>query len=307
MRALVTGAAGFVGRHLCGYLRSCGDEVVGADRAPFDDVIVVDITDAAAVEQTFADVAPDVVYHLGGWSDVGASWTAPVEAYRVNAEGTLNVLEAARHHSVGRVMVVSSADIYGVVPDDLLPITESHPLRPVSPYAVSKVAADFLALQAHLGHGLDVVRSRAFNHLGPGQSDQFVSSAIASRIAANERTGDDEVPVGNLAARRDFTDVRDVVVAYRLLVEKGEAGEAYNICSGTAVAVQQLADRLLALAKHPMRLVVDPDRYRPVDVPTVVGDASRLRAATGWAPSIDLDTTLSDTLEHWRSQQARGQ
>ena len=302
MKALVTGATGFVGRHLSAYLRSCGDEVVGADRAAYEDVIVVDITEAASVEQVFADVAPDVVYHLGGWSDVGASWTAPVEAYKVNAEGTLNVLEAARHHGVGRVMVVSSADIYGVVPDDLLPITEQHPLRPVSPYAVSKVAADYLALQAHLGHGLEVVRARAFNHLGPGQSENFVASAIASRIAANERDGTTEVPVGNLAARRDFTDVRDVVVAYRLLVEQGAAGEAYNVCSGRAVAIQELADQLLSLAKHPMRLVVDPDRYRSVDVPTVLGDAARLRAATGWEPSIPLATTLADLLEYWRQR-----
>jgi GDP-4-dehydro-6-deoxy-D-mannose reductase len=302
MRALVTGAAGFVGRHLSAYLAECGDEVVGADRAASDGVRAVDITDAAAVGQAFAEIEPDVVYHLGGWSDVGASWQEPAEAWRVNAEGTLRVLEAARHHGAQRVLVISSADVYGVVPDDLLPITEDHPLRPVSPYAVSKVAADFLALQAHLGHGLDTVRARAFNHLGPGQSDRFVASAIASRIAANERTGDDEVPVGNLAARRDFTDVRDVVVAYRALMEQGEAGEAYNVCRGIAVAVQQLADRLLALAKHPMRLVVDPDRYRPVDVPTVLGDATRLHSATGWAPSIDLDTTLADTLEFWRRQ-----
>lgn len=301
MKALVTGALGFVGRHLRAYLESQGDEVAGTDLFDGPGCTAVDLTDADAVARLLGDVAPEVVYHLGGWSDVGGSWTQPRATFRANAEATLNVLEAARTSGVERVLVISSADVYGVVPDEQLPITEAHPLRPVSPYAVSKVAADYLALQSHLGHGLAVVRARAFNHLGPGQNDRFVASAIASRIAANERTGDDEVPVGNLAARRDFTDVRDVIVAYRLLVTRGVPGEAYNVCSGNAVAVQQLADRLLALAKHPMRLVVDPDRYRPVDVPTVLGDASKLRAATGWTPRIPLDTTLADLLDHWRT------
>jgi GDP-4-dehydro-6-deoxy-D-mannose reductase len=246
------------------------------------------------------------VYHLAGWSDVGGSWTDPRATLRVNAEGTLNVLEACRHAAVGRVLLISSADVYGIVPPDDLPITEQHPFAPVSPYAASKAAADLLGLQAHLGHGQDVVRVRAFNHLGPGQSDRFVASAIASRIAANERDGADEVPVGNLAARRDFTDVRDVVRAYRLLVEHGTAGEVYNVCSGVAIAIQQLADSLLALAEHPMRLVVDPERYRPVDVPVVLGDAGRLRAATGWAPAIPFETTVADLLAYWRTVAAHG-
>ena len=305
MRALVTGASGFVGRHLCGHLAECGDEVVAADRASDAGGTRLDITDGDATRDLFAEVRPEVVYHLAGWSDVGGSWIQPLGALRVNAEGTLNVLEASRHASVGRVLVISSADVYGIVAEDDLPITEEHPMRPVSPYAASKAAADFLALQAGLGYGQDVVRVRAFNHLGPGQSDRFVASAIASRIAANERNGTDEVPVGNLAARRDFTDVRDVVKAYRLLIDRGAAGEVYNVCSGEAVVVQVLADRLLALADRPMRLVVDQERYRPVDVPVVLGDATRLRAATGWTPTIDLDTTTSDLLAYWRQVQTQ--
>jgi GDP-4-dehydro-6-deoxy-D-mannose reductase len=306
MRALVTGASGFVGRHLRAYLQSCGDDVIAADRPAHADHVPLDITDHDGTAAVVLDVKPEVVYHLAGWSDVGGSWLHPVETLRTNGEGTLNVLEACRHASVGRVLVISSADVYGIVAPDDLPITEDHPLRPVSPYAASKVAADFLAVQAHIGHGQDVVRVRAFNHLGPGQSDRFVASAIASRIAANERDGATEVPVGNLAARRDFTDVRDVVRAYRSVVELGRAGEVYNVCSGTSVAVQQLADRLLALADHPMRLVVDPDRYRPVDVPVVLGDASRLRRATGWEPRIPLDTTLADLLAYWRQAGSHG-
>lgn len=300
MRALITGASGFVGRHLRDHLAEHGDDVVTADRAPHQSDIALDITDHDATEALVAEVKPEVVYHLAGWSDVGGSWAEPVAALRANAEGTLNVLEASRRASVGRVLVISSADVYGIVAADELPITEDHPLRPVSPYAASKAAADFLALQAHLGHGQDVIRVRAFNHLGPGQSDRFVASALASRIAANEREGGDEVPVGNLAARRDFTDVRDVARAYRLVVEHGRAGEVYNVCSGTSVAVQQLADLLLALADRPMRLVVDQERYRPVDVPVVMGDPGRLHAATGWEPLIPLDTTVADLLAYWR-------
>jgi GDP-4-dehydro-6-deoxy-D-mannose reductase len=306
MRALVTGASGFVGQHLCAHLGACGDEVIATDRRAHDGDTAVDVADAVATAAAFADAAPEVVYHLAGWSDVGASWGAPLDAFRANAEGTLNVLEAARSAQVRRVLVVSSADVYGIVGDDELPITESHPLRPVSPYAASKAAADLLGLQAHLGHGQDVLRVRAFNHLGPGQSERFVASALASRIAANEAGGGDEVPVGNLAARRDFTDVRDVVRAYRLLMEHGEPGGVYNVCRGVAVAIQQLADRLIGLAERPMQLVLDPERYRPVDVPTVLGDAGRLRAATGWEPAIDLDTTLADLLAHWRVRHRPG-
>lgn len=296
MRALVTGATGFVGPHLVDHLRAAGDDVVGLDDG------VVEICDPQAVTAWIAGHRPEVVYHLAGWADVGGSWAAPQQAFRVNAEGTLNVLQAALEAGCARVLVVSSADVYGIVDESLLPITEEHPLRPVSPYAVSKVAADYLGLQAWLGRGLEAIRVRAFNHLGPGQSARFVAPAIASRIAANERDGSDEVPVGNLAARRDITDVRDVVRAYRLLAEHAEPGEAYNVCSGVDVEIADLAHRLLAMAKRPMRLVVDPERQRPVDVPVLRGDCSKLQAATGWRPEIPLDQTLADVLDDWRSQ-----
>lgn len=296
MRALVTGATGFVGPHLVDHLRASGDEVVGLDDG------IVEVCDPAAVTAWIGGHQPEVVYHLAGWADVGGSWAAPQEAFRVNAEGTLNVLQAALEAGCARMLVVSSADVYGIVAEADLPITETHPLRPVSPYAVSKVAADYLGLQAWLGRNLEVVRVRAFNHLGPGQSDRFVAPAIASRIAANERDGGDEVPVGNLAARRDVTDVRDVVRAYRLLAESGAPGEAYNVCSGADVAVSELADRLLAMATKPMRLVVDPERHRPVDVPVLRGDRTKLERATGWRPEISLDQTLADVLDDWRSR-----
>ncbi len=301
MRALVTGASGFVGRHLVRHLQAAGDEVVACDRAG-DDGHIVDITDASATAAVIAEVRPDVIYHLAGWADVGGSWKAPVEAFRANAEGTLNVLSAATDVGVERVLSVSSADVYGAVAEEELPLTEDAPLRPASPYAASKVAADFLALQAFLGRGLPVLRVRAFNHLGPGQTDRFVAAALASRIARNELDGTDVVTIGNLSARRDFTDVRDVVRAYRLLVEHGTPGEVYNVCRGVDVAVQDLADQLLALARAPMRFIPDPELLRPVDVPVLRGSHDRLTAATGWEPEIPLDRTLADLLDDWRSR-----
>jgi GDP-4-dehydro-6-deoxy-D-mannose reductase len=296
MRALVTGVSGFVGGHLSAHLRDSGDEVIADPPGG-----LVDILDADAVTAWFEAERPEVVYHLAGWSDVGASWKAPERVFRVNADGSLHVLRAAAAAGVRRVLLVSSADVYGIVQEADLPITEAHPLRPVSPYAASKVAADFLGLQAWLGHGLEVLRVRAFNHLGPGQSEHFVAPSIASRIARNERDGGDEILVGNLEARRDLTDVRDVVRAYRLLLERGEPGEAYNVCSGRDVRIADLAESLLALASRPMRLVADPSRYRPVDVPVLRGSNDRLRAATGWEPEIGLETTLVDILDQWRS------
>lgn len=297
VRALVTGAAGFVGRHLVAGLRAAGDEVHETDRH-----LGLDILDPAGLDELFAATRPEVVYHLAGQADVGGSWTSPVETFRINAEGTMNVLLAAVGAEVHRVIAVASADVYGQVPEAELPIGEDRPLRPVSPYGASKASADVVALQAFLGHGLGVIRARPFNHLGPGQSDRFVASAVASRIARNEMEGESEVPVGNLSARRDFTDVRDVVRAYRLLAERGVPGEAYNVCSGQDVAIQEVADRLVALADGPMALVPDPELLRPVDTPVLRGDCTRLHEATGWSPEITLDQTLADVLDDWRKR-----
>jgi len=302
MKALVTGASGFVGRHLVTHLRASGDEVVESDR----DSDGTDITDAASVRALFERVRPEVVYHLGGWADVGGSWQAPVDAFRVNAEGTLNVLGAATDCGVQRVLAVSSADVYGIVTPAELPLTEDSPLRPASPYAASKVAADYLGLQAWLGRHLPVLRVRAFNHLGPGQTDKFVAPALASRIARAERDGGEVLTVGDLSARRDFTDVRDVVRAYRLLVERGEAGEVYNVCSGVDLAVQDLADQLVAQSRVPLRLEVDESLLRPVELPVLRGSHDRLTAATGWEPEIPMATTLADLLEDWRARVAAG-
>jgi len=301
VRALVTGAGGFVGVHLVRYLEASGDDVRQLERT----VDGVDICDADALNDAVAAAKPEVIYHLAGASDVGGSWNTPRETFLANALGTLNLLEAARRAGVERVLAVTSADVYGRVTEDELPLGEDRPLRPVSPYAASKVAADALAQQAWLGHRLPVMRIRAFNHLGPGQSENFVAPSLAARIARNELQGTDEVPIGNMTPMRDITDVRDVVRAYRLLMEHGEPGEAYNVCSGRAVAVKQIADILLGMATRPMRLVTDPALQRPVDIPVLVGDNTRLRAATGWEPTISLDQTLADVLADWRSRVVR--
>lgn len=299
MKALITGAAGFVGRHLTNHLHEKGDETVGVDRQSGPDLL-----DAEQWVRLIDEVRPDAVYHLGGFSDVGGSWSTPNETFRVNAEGTLNVLQACVRAGVQRVLAVSSADVYGRVTLAELPLDEDNPLRPVSPYAASKIAADYLALQAHLGYGLEVMRVRAFNHLGTGQTNRFVAPALAERIALNELEGGEVVPVGNLTPRRDFTDVRDVVRAYRLLIEKGEPGEAYNVCSGHDIAISELADRLVAMAQREMRLEGDPSLQRPVDVPVLRGDYTRLHKATGWEPEYDLNQTLADLLEEWRGRVA---
>ena len=293
MKAAVTGARGFVGPYLVAHLERCGDDVTALDRHGPDSF---DVTDADAVHARFHDARPDVVYHLAALSHVGESWKSPAASFRVNAEGTLNVLRACTDLGVARVIVVLSSEEYGNVAEADLPLGETAPIRPVTPYGAAKAAADVLALQAFLGDGLGTIRVRPFSHTGPGQSDRFVVPALASRIARAERDGVDEIPVGSLDAVRDLTDVRDVVRAYRLVAERGEPGEVYNVCSGTGVSVQEIADALIAHASRPIRLVTDPTLVRPVEVPRLVGSNTRLREATGWAPEIALERTLVDVL-----------
>jgi GDP-4-dehydro-6-deoxy-D-mannose reductase len=297
VRALITGAGGFVGSYLTRHLEACGDEVVGHDSE-------VDITDGTAIRDAMVAARPDAVYHLAAASHVGSSWDAPAEVLRVNAMGTLNVLLAATEAKVERVLVVGSAEEYGKVRPEELPLAETAPLRPVSPYGASKAAAEQLAVQAHLGRGLGVVMVRPFNHLGPGQSDRLVASTLAHQIAANERSGSDVIMAGDLSPRRDFTDVRDVVRAYRLLVEHGEPGEVYNVCSGEDVAIAEVADHLIGRSTRDMRVELDPERLRPVDLPVLRGDNTKLVAATDWKREIPLDQTLGDILQWWRDRLA---
>lgn len=296
MRSLVTGGKGFVGSWLTAHLADLGDEVVVIDHE-------VDVTDAQAVRAAVQDAGPGAVYHLAARTHVGQSWTDPSTVFEVNALGTLHVLEAARAcEPMPRVLLVSSAEVYGMVEESALPVGEDAALAPVTPYAASKVAAEYLAVQAHLGHGLPVIRVRPFNHVGPGQPSGFVVPSFAERIVEAKRKGVRSLPVGNMAARRDLTDVRDVVRAYRLLVERAPAGEVYNVCSGRAVSVEEVAHRMLELAGIDLELVTDPALARPVDVPVMRGDPTRVEAATGWRPEIDLDRTLADVLAEWEAR-----
>ena len=299
MRAVVTGAAGFAGRHLVAHLQACGDDVAALDR---DDEHPVDVTEADSVRDAMVALRPEVVFHLAAVSHVGDSWDEPARVFRVNAEGTLHLLRACREAAVERVLVIASADVYGAVAASELPIAEDAPIRPVTPYGASKAAADLLALQAFLGDGLATVRVRAFNHTGPGQGPGFLVPGLAARIARAERDGHAEVPIGSVDPVRDLTDVRDVVRAYRLLAEHGEPGEAYNVCSGTGVSVGEIAERLLRLSDRDLRLGVDPALVRPVDVPRLIGDPAKLRAATGWEQEVAFDRTLADVLESARRE-----
>lgn len=298
MKALVTGGHGFVGSWLRTHLESCGDEVVVTGEE-------VNVTDAAGVAECFAEVLPEVVYHLAGWAAVGSSWQDPPGVFWVNANGALHVLDACRRlEQPPRVLIVSSAEVYGRVRPDQLPLSEDTEVSPVSPYAASKVAAEVVARQAFLGFGLEVFVVRPFNHIGPGQSPGFVVSDLAKRIVEAERSGARVLEMGNPTPRRDLTDVRDVVRSYRLVVDRGEPGETYNVCTGEDVVIGDLARRLIELSGTGVDLSTGTVDLRPVDIPVLRGDAAKLRTATGWAPEIPLDQTLVDVLAYWREQPA---
>jgi GDP-4-dehydro-6-deoxy-D-mannose reductase len=292
VRAVVTGASGFVGRHLTQHLERSAIDVVSLD---VSDAQPVDVTDREAVARRIRNEAPDVVYHLAARSHVGTSWTD--ERLRaVNVEGTRAVLDACVRFHVARVLVVGSAEQYGAVAADEVPIGERTECKPVTPYGASKVDAEHLAVAAHREHGLGVVCTRAFNHTGPGQSPAFLVPGLAARIVAAEREGTDEITLGNGDPVRDFSDVRDIVRAYALLAERGAPGETYNVCSGRGVRVGDLAAMLAARATRPLRVVTDAALVRPVDVPVLVGDPAKLAAATGWQPEFSLEETLDAVL-----------
>jgi len=295
MRALITGGKGFVGQWLSAHLKDRGDDVAIID-------LETDVADGAAVRRVMSDVRPDAVYHLAAMTHVGDSWEHPSQVLRVNVLGTAEILAAARAiPELPRVLVVSSAEVYGVVGTDQLPLDEHTATLPASPYAASKLAAEAVALQAWRGYGQPVMVVRPFNHIGPGQSPNFFVPALAKRIVEARRAGAGSLPVGTLTTRRDFTDVRDVVVAYRRLIEAGEPGGVYNVCSGRDVAMAEVARDLLRLAGADLELVTDPALVRPVDVPRLRGDATLLRETTGWVPVIPLATTLADVLASWEA------
>jgi GDP-4-dehydro-6-deoxy-D-mannose reductase len=295
VRSLITGGRGFVGTWLAEYLREQGDEVVAIDYE-------VDVTDPIALLEAVTAAAPDAIYHLAALTHVGDSWKDPLQVLQVNVIGTAALLAAARQCGTDpRVLVTSSAEVYGAVTDpSLMPLDELTPTAPLTPYAASKLAAEALIGQAFRGHGQEVIVVRPFNHIGPGQTPNFAVPALAKRIVEADGRGDSSISVGNLAARRDFTDVRDVVKAYRMLIDSGTPGEVYNVCSGHDVAIEEIATTLLRLAGTSLEFKTDPALTRPVEVPVLRGDPTRLQHATGWKPEIPLDQTLADVLEYWR-------
>ncbi|KJE78089.1 GDP-mannose 4,6-dehydratase [Ferrimicrobium acidiphilum] len=291
MRALVTGSHGFVGRWLCRHLRDQGDEVVefGQD---------LNLCDRGSLEHALGVMEVEVCYHLAALSHVGTSWSDPPLYYHNNVVSTANlVLGLANLPRPPRFVYVSSSEVYGRVDPSHLPISESQQLCPVSPYAASKAASEIAALQGWYGHGMPVVVVRPFNHTGPGQSSDYLIPALAARLIEAKAKRHLRLTVGNVAARRDFMDVRDVVRAYRLLALEGEAGGVYNVCSGRAVSVNDLITILTDLLDYPIQLEVDPQLLRPNDVELVVGDPSRMQAATGFQPQLSLRQTLAKVVE----------
>jgi GDP-4-dehydro-6-deoxy-D-mannose reductase len=289
---LVTGGHGFAGRHLLDVLRDQGEEVSAPGRTELD------LLDADAVLAAVRTQAPATIFHLAALASVGRSWEAPGATIDANVRMTLNVLEAVRIEApAAAVVLAGSGEVYG--PPARLPVDEDAPLRPQNPYAVSKAACDLLGGQYADAHGLCVIRTRAFNHAGPGQSDEYVVGTIARQVAAAELAGQPaELRTGNPDSARDFTDVRDVVRAY-LAAAKLPAG-AYNVCSGRSATVRQLVELARAAARVEVLHSVDPARVRAHDVPEVRGSAQRLHEASGWEPAIPLDQTVADALESWR-------
>jgi GDP-4-dehydro-6-deoxy-D-mannose reductase len=296
MRVLITGANGFVGRHLSAALRARDHAVIGAGRAGDGDVdAALDLEDAENIRAVVAGARPEAIVHLAGQAFVPAANADPIGTYRVNALGTAQLLEAVRALAPGaRVVVAGSADVYGMQPRSAYPLRESVASNPASPYAASKVAAEAFALAAAHTYGLDVVVTRAFNHIGPGQDARFVVASFARQLAAIAAGGPPLLAVGNLEAQRDFLDVRDVVDAYVALAEARTPSGVYNIARGEAVAIKEILRRLIMIARVPVEVREDPERMRPADIPLMLGDAAKLREATGWTPKVALERSLRD-------------
>ena len=315
MRALITGITGFAGSHLAEYLLAEHPEVEVHGtyrwRSRMDNVehlrgsihlVETDLRDFSSVLAVLERTRPDYIFHLAAQSFVPASWTAPNETLTTNISGQTNIFEAIRTLRLDPVVQIAcSSEQYGLVLPHETPIKESNPLRPLSSYAVSKVAQDLLGYQYFQSYGLKAVRTRGFNHTGPRRGQVFVTSNFASQVAAIELGLQEPViKVGNLEAIRDFTDVRDMVRAYWLAVTRAKPGEVYNIATGRGIHIREMLDQLLALSPAKVKIEIDPERLRPSDVEILIGDSSKFRADTGWEPRIPFEQTLRDLLAYWR-------
>jgi len=312
-KVLITGISGFVGQHVASYLHSLKDfEIVGTYRSQAsldieakDRITLkhVDLTDKEQVTSLIESERPDYVYHLAAMASASKSYSNPLETITNNTTVEFNLLEALKNAKLlsTRTLIVSSAEVYGIIKPEDLPINEETKLRPVSPYAVSKITQDFLAYHYFLSYHLDIVRVRPFNHTGPGQKEGFAISDFAKQIAEIEKGKMEPViTVGNLDVKRDFTDVRDMVKAYHLALEKGESGEVYNLGSNSSHKIADILQDLLAMCNTKIEVKVDPARFRPVDVPEIVCDSQKFYKLTQWKPEISFETTLHDILDYWR-------
>lgn len=315
MRALITGATGFAGSHLAEYLIAHTDlEVWGTDISSNDrniahikenlEFVVGDMSEPAVASGILSQAQADYIFHLAAQAFVPQSWSDPWDTIANNVRAELNILQTLVDSGPStRVLIAGSADEYGMIRPDELPVTEATPLRPYNPYAVSKVAQDLLGYQYFASHGLPVVRVRPFNHIGPRQSPAFVTSDFAKQIAEIELADrEPKLRVGNLDARRDFTDVRDIVQAYHLALERGEPGEVYNLGAERAYSIDQVLDMLLDLSDAQIEVVQDTTRLRPTDVPVVVSDCSKFRQSTGWRATVSMEESLQDILDYWRER-----
>lgn len=312
MKALIIGAAGFVGGYLADHLRNdCGWSVcvtkMPQETCEIEGVEVHDlnILEKDAVKELFETTAPDYIFHLAAQSSVAVSWKRPELTVDVNVKGCVNVLEAARELAKKpRILLVGSSEEYGPSTEEENPVTENQPLRPGNIYAATKACQGMLGAIYAKAYQMDVMMVRAFNHVGPKQAPLFVVSDFCKQVAEIEKGLKEPVMyVGNLSAKRDFTDVRDIVRAYSALVQSGTAGETYNVGSGTAIAIQELLEEILKLSTKEIKVEVDPNKLRPVDVPVVEADVTKLKEATGWERKFGLKDTLGDILEYWRGKE----
>ena len=315
MRALITGVTGFAGSHLAEYLLAHTDlEVWGTDISSNEEniahiredlnLVVGDMAQPDVVSDILTQARPDHVYHLAAQAFVPVSWRDPWQTIANNVRAQLNILQAMISLDTRpRVLVVGSADEYGMIGPDELPIIESTPLRPYSPYAVSKIAQDMLGYQYYASHGMPIIRVRPFNHIGARQSPSFVISDFAKQMAEIEAgLREPQIRVGNLEARRDFTDVRDMVRGYHLALERGEPGEVYNLGGERAHSIREVLDLLLEMSKVDIQVTLDSARLRPTEVPVVVSDCTKFRQRTGWRATISLRESLVDVLNYWRER-----
>jgi GDP-4-dehydro-6-deoxy-D-mannose reductase len=314
-KVLITGIAGFVGSHLAELLLSKGYEIHGLcrPRSKTDNIESItnklhledaDLLDSHSLYTTISKIKPDYIFHLAAQSFVPTSWVSPSVTLEVNIVGTANLFEAVRQAGIDPVIQIAcSSEEYGLVHPDELPIKETNPLRPLSPYAVSKLAMDYLGYQYQSSYGVKVVRTRGFNHTGPRRGETFAESNFAKQIAMIEKGKQDPIiKVGNLEAERDYTDVRDMVRGYLLAVEKCDPGDVYNICTGNAVKIKALLDLLLSMSKIKVEIQEDPNRMRPSDVPVLIGDNSKFVKKTGWKAEIPFKKTMEDLLNYWRAK-----